>query len=85
MHQPSEIKVLPNYHLYLKFPDGVEGSVDLSYLKGKGVFKLWEKAQAFEQVHLGEHGELVWNKDVELCSDSLYFKLANISPKEAFA
>lgn len=41
MVKPIQVKALPNYKLWLKYADGVEGEVDLAHLAGKGVFALW--------------------------------------------
>jgi len=38
MFKPIQVKVLPNYKLWVKYTDGVEGEIDLSHLVGKGVF-----------------------------------------------
>ncbi len=38
----SSCKPKPNYVLWLRFDDGLEGEVDLSDLVGKGVFKAWK-------------------------------------------
>jgi hypothetical protein len=29
----------PNYRVWIRFDDGIEGEVDLSYLVGQGVFE----------------------------------------------
>ena len=68
------ISVAPfsGYKLQLKFADGVEGEVDLSHLVGKGVFSAWADVAAFDAVALGDHGEVRWNDDIDLCADALY-------------
>jgi len=35
MIKPVEVNTLKNYHLYIKFSDGVAGEVDLSEFAGK--------------------------------------------------
>jgi hypothetical protein len=35
-------KALADYHLWVRFADGTQGTVDLSSLVGKGVFKAWQ-------------------------------------------
>ena len=39
---------------------------------------------AFRQVKIGDGGELIWNKEVDLCTDALYLKMTGKSPEEAF-
>lgn len=40
----------PNYHVWIRFDDGLEGEVDLREKVGKGVFKAWESTDFFNQV-----------------------------------
>lgn len=84
MYEIKSVKTLNNYQLYLKYGDGTEGTVDLSYLVGKGEFALWDDYQAFRNVRLGASGELVWSERVDLCPDSLYLKIAKKTPEDAF-
>lgn len=75
MHRVTQVKVLQGFKLALRFEDGTEGHVDLSYLAGKGVFRLWEDREAFEDVRIGSTGELVWSDRIDLCPDALYLKV----------
>ncbi len=84
MLKPLEVQALPEYRLWLRFPDGVAGEVDLSHLAGRGVFTIWQDPAVFQAVHLGPHGEIVWTDEVELCPDSLYMKLTGKPPEEVF-
>lgn len=38
MVKPVEVKALPNYKLWVKYSDGVQGEVDLSHLVGRVSF-----------------------------------------------
>jgi hypothetical protein len=84
MIRPVLVKALPGYRIYLEFSDGNKGQVDLSDLAGKGVFQVWNDYGFFEKVHLGDHREIKWNDEIELCADSLYLKLTGKSPEELF-
>ena len=84
MYRPVAVKALPDYKLWLRYSDGVEGEVDLSDLAGKGVFKIWDDLEAYERVHIGEHGEIIWNDEIDLCPDALYLKLTGKRPEEVF-
>ena len=84
MIRPISVRPLPNYRLYLEFSDGASGEVDLSELAGNGVFEAWDKPGFFETVQLGEHREIRWDDEIELCSDSLYLKLTGKTPEELF-
>ena len=82
MRKVVEVKVLNGHHLLLRFDDGVEGNVDLSFLVGKGVFSIWNEPSIFASVQIGEHGELQWGDQVDLCPDSLYLRVTGRSPVE---
>ena len=82
--KPTRVQALPEYRIYLEFSDGTKGEVDLSDLAGKGVFQVWNDYDFFEKVHLGDHREIKWNDEIELCADSLYLKLTGKSPEELF-
>ena len=81
---PVEAKPLDRYRLWIRFSDGVEGTVDLSELAGKGVFALWDDYGQFENVHVGAGGELAWGDDIDLCPDAIYLKATGKSPEELF-
>lgn len=84
MPRPIQVKPLENYRLWVKFSDGVEGVVDLSYLVGQGVFALWQDYRAFQQVHIGPSGELVWSEDIDICPDAVYLKITGQKPEDLF-
>ena len=84
MFKPVEVKALSGYRLWLRYADGVEGEVDLSNLAGKGVFSLWDEFSAFENVHIGQDGEIAWNGGIDLCPDALYLRLTGKTPEELF-
>ena len=82
--EPVEVKALEEYHLWLKYSDGVEGTVDLSNLVGKGVFARWDDYREFQKVHIGPGGEIVWGEEIDLCPDALYLRLTGKKPEELF-
>jgi hypothetical protein len=84
MFKPVEVKPLANYRLWLKYTDGVTGTVDLSHLAGKGVFALWDDYAAFERVYVGESGEIAWTEEIDLCPDALYMKITGKTPEQLF-
>jgi hypothetical protein len=79
---PIEVRPLKNYHLSIKFSDGVQGVVDLHELAGKGVFALWNDVRQFEKVKIGTSGELIWNDDVDLDGLAIYLKLTGKKPED---
>ena len=70
--------------LHLEYEDGAIGDVDLSALIGKGVFIALTDAAVFESVMVGEHGEVRWTDDLELCADSLYLQMTGKTVEELF-
>ncbi|MGH7800343.1 MAG: DUF2442 domain-containing protein [Thermodesulfobacteriota bacterium] len=84
MFKPVEVKALPNYKIWVKYSDGVEGEVDLSHLAGKGVFAVWNYDSAFEMVYICSHGQIVWIDKIDICPDSIYMKITGKSPEELF-
>ncbi len=78
------VKPLEGYRLWLAYDDGVEGTVDLSKWVGKGVFALWEDERRFRDVRIGDAGELVWDNQVDLCSDALYLMITGKRPEDIF-
>ena len=76
MKRIISVKPLAGYKVWVKFSDGVEGVVDLSDLKGKGVFSIWEDKEIFNQVHIdAESHTLSWPGGIDLCPDALYAEL----------
>ncbi len=76
MIKPVEIKTLDNYTLWLKFSDGAEGTVALSYLTGKGVFKAFENPNFFSKAHIAYGGSAIaWNDELDIDALNLYLKI----------
>lgn len=84
MIKPVLVEARSGYRIYLEFSDGSKGEVDLSDLAGKGVFQVWNDYNFFVKVHLGDHREIKWNDEIELCADSLYLRLTGKSPEQLF-
>jgi hypothetical protein len=84
MYKITEIEVLENYKIALKFVDGAQGIVDLSYLVGKGVFSVWTDYDEFKKASIGPSGELLWGNKADLCPDTLYMKISGKRAEELF-
>lgn len=60
-------KALPNYHIWIRFADGLEGEVDLNHLVGKGVFEAWNSIDFFNEVRVDPKSDTVaWGDDIDL-------------------
>jgi hypothetical protein len=79
-----EAVALPEFKVRLKFSDGVQGTVDLSALAGRGVFSFWTEGDRFYGVTIGSAGELKWGDDVDLCPDQLYLEVTGKEPEDLF-
>ena len=84
MRRITKVEVRNDYLIELRFDDGTEGTVDLSHLAGNGVFTSWHDYPKFQDVRIGETGDLRWQDGVDLCPDALYLKVTGKSPEEAF-
>ena len=81
---PKIITIIPkeNYHLYVEYDDGVKGDVDLSHLKGRGVFEWWNKNENFLKAKIEQNGSIVWNENIDIDALSCYLKITNQSFEE---
>jgi hypothetical protein len=60
-------KPKPNYRIWIRFDDGLEGEVDLSALVGKGIFEAWESIDFFNQVRVDPKTDTVtWGEEIDL-------------------
>lgn len=77
MHKIVEIKVLEGYKVWIQFEDGIQGTLDLSDLVGKGVFASWKDPEEFAKVFIDpETHTLAWPGGVDLAPDALYEDVA---------
>lgn len=68
----------PNYRVWIRFDDGLEGEVDLSHLVGKGVFEAWKSDDFFNQVRVDSKSHtLTWGEDIDLDPYVLREKILN--------
>jgi len=72
MIRPIRVMPLVGFRLRISYPDGVEGVIDLSGEVGRGVFGPLADEAYFETVHLGDHGQIAWSADIEICPDAAY-------------
>ena len=82
--KPVTVRSLNGFRIYLEFSDGVKGEVDLSHLLDKPVFEPLKDRSLFEKVHIGDHREIRWDDEIELCADSLYLELTGKTPEDLF-
>jgi hypothetical protein len=62
-----ECEPRPDYRVWIRFDDGLEGEVDLSDLVGQGVFAAWESVEFFNQVYVDPKSDTIaWGEDIDL-------------------
>ena len=83
MIRPVNITALPGYKIRVDYADGVSGVVDLSDSVGHGVFALLQDAAFFKKVHIGDHGQIAWTDEIEICPDAAYLEITGKIPREA--
>jgi len=72
----TSVEPRPDYRLWIRFADGVEGEVSLEPLVGKGVFELWTDQENFRAVSVDpESGTVVWPGGLDLAPDALYAQI----------
>lgn len=81
---PVNVRALDDLKIWLEYEDGVEGVVDLSDMRDKGVFKAWNDRSFFERVHIDAKGDVSWGFDsngveFDLATDVLYANVLGIS------
>lgn len=78
-NQIEQAEARPDYRLWIRFADGVEGEVDVSELAGKGVFAAWKDPAVFQAVAVdAESGTVVWPGGLDLAPNALYKEVAPV-------
>ena len=73
MHRVTECKASPDYRLWLKFADGLEGCVFLGDLLEVGAFGAWRDVEQFCRVAVDRKAAtVVWDGGIQFDPDILY-------------
>lgn len=73
MVRVTAVKALEPYRIWMRFNDGVEGTVDLSPLIGKGVFQALADPEEFATALVDPATRTVaWPNGIDLCPGALY-------------
>lgn len=60
-------KAQPDYRVWVRFEDGLEGEADLRELVGQGVFEAWNSIDFFNQVKVDPRTDtLSWGEEIDL-------------------
>jgi len=76
LHRIVAAEPRPDYHLWLRFEDGLEGEVSVAHLVGPGVFAAWNDEAEFEKVRVDPESDTVtWPGGLDLAPDALHRRL----------
>lgn len=70
-----EVRVRPEFYLYVRFADGTEGEVDVRpflFARKPGVFERLRDPAEFAKAYLSSHGAVTWPGELDLAPDAMY-------------
>jgi hypothetical protein len=71
------VEARPDYHVWIRFEDGLEGELSLAHLVGRGVFVAWNDEAEFRKVFIDEEsGTIAWPGGLDVAPDALHQRLA---------
>lgn len=75
-----EVKPQPGYRLFVRFKDGLAGSVQLHSEQLTGALAPLLDERFFEQVFI-DCGAVAWPGEIDLAPDAMYAEIAGRSPE----
>jgi len=85
MHRVTDCKASRDYMLWLKFEDGLEGSVFLGNLLDEGAFSVWRDVDQFCRVAVDSTAAtVVWDGGIQFDPDILYQDLVSTMAAKEF-
>ena len=86
VHRVTECKASQDYRLWIRFDDGLEGSVFLGNLLEVGAFRGWRDVKRFCRVAVDPAAAtVVWDNGIRLDPDVLYQDLLSGRPGNGFS
>jgi hypothetical protein len=83
MERPVRVTPLPGAKVLIVFTDGMEGVIDMSGSVGRGVFAPLSDPHVFARVYVGDHGQIAWSEEMEVCPDAAYREAVRRRSREA--
>lgn len=83
VERPIRVTPLPGAKISVLFTDGTEGVIDMSDFVGSGVFAPLADPDIFARAYVGDHGQIAWSEEMEICPDAAYLEAAGHKPREA--
>jgi len=85
MHRVTDCKASRDYMLWLKFEDGLEGSVFLGNLLDEGAFSVWRDVDQFCRAAVDSAAAtVVWDGGIQFDPDILYQDLVSTRAAKEF-
>jgi hypothetical protein len=72
----QEVKYIADYTISIKFDDGVNGTIQLSDLVQKGIFKLLQDKSEFSKVYTNGYS-IAWSNELEIDAANIYSELTD--------
>ena len=69
-----EVKYIAEYTISIKFDDGINGTIQLSDLVQKGIFKLLQDKNQFAKVYTNGYS-IAWSNELEIDANTIYAEL----------
>jgi hypothetical protein len=86
VHRVTQCRASKDYKLWLKFDDGLEGSVFLGNFLEVGAFKAWRDVEKFCSAELDDKTfTVVWGVGIKLDPDILYQDLVSSRASQQFS
>ncbi len=70
----QEVKYITDYNISIKFDDGVNGTIQLSDLVQKGIFKVLQDKSEFAKVYTNGYS-IAWSNELEIDATTIYVEL----------
>jgi hypothetical protein len=71
MNEVTEIKVLENFQIWIKFKDGIEKVINFKKFLGKGITKELLNYENFRKVTIEPGGGISWYNGYDFCPNYL--------------
>jgi hypothetical protein len=79
---PVLVKCISNNEIFVKYNDGLEGIINLSFLFKNFLYEELKNSEVFKTVYIDEKtNDICWDKNISICKDMLYnhLKLLNLA------
>jgi hypothetical protein len=80
----TSVQQRENYSILVQFEDGTSGTVDLSQLVEKGIFKSLKDLSRFAKVYSTGYA-VAWSDELEIDGPALYADITGKNPLNSFS